>query len=51
MCCVLIQDGYTALHYAASQNCVDFVNMLLTNDPTLIEMTTKVNHVIQYLNI
>lgn len=46
-----MQDGYTALHYAASQNCVDFVNMLLMSDPTLIEMTSKVNHVIQYVQM
>ena len=46
MCCVLIQDGYTALHYAAYHNCVDFVNLLLMNDPTLIKMANKVNHAI-----
>ena len=48
MCCVLLQDGETALHVAARTNNVDIVNLLLMKDSTLISQTNNVSEQIIY---
>ena len=41
---MFLQNGWTALHVAASGNNIDVVNLLLMKDPTLINQTSKVNN-------
>ena len=43
MCCVFLQFGQTALHFAAWHNSVDVVNLLLMKDSTLIKQTDRVS--------
>ena len=40
---LLLQDGWTALHYACSNGYTEVVQYLLTNGDNL-SATTKVNH-------
>ena len=43
MCCVFLQNGWTALHVAAICNSKDVVNSLLMKDSTLINQTDTVS--------
>ena len=43
MCCVFLQNGWTALHTAALNGHVDVVKLLVSYHPSLITMTDKVS--------
>ena len=48
MCCVFIQNGWTALHVAARSKNVDIAKLLLMKDSTLINQTDIVSEQIIY---
>ena len=56
MCCVFLQDGKTALHYAAQGGNQDIIDLLLKKKPDLIIQTDNVSKQIiqllfkQYIN-
>ena len=56
MCCVFLQRGITALHYAAEEGNPDVVELLLKKKPNVIVQTDKVSKQIiqllfkQYIN-
>ena len=49
MFCVFLQNGWTALHYAASSGHSAVVDLLLNRQPNLITQTDKVSEqIIQF---
>ena len=56
MCCVFLQNGKTALHYAAEEGYPDVADLLLKKKPDLIIQTDNVSKQIiqllfkQYIN-